>query len=155
MGEGANWPAGELLEQVRLTRADSGASGNLHFSMSVFMQNRDSLGDRLVAGPYAMPALVPASPWLDKRAPGAPRAEVHVDTLSGRTTVTIAPVGSTPVRLWVVRARFGGSWTTSIVPSSVREHSFAASDASARPDLIVVTAIGRTGMESPETRIRP
>jgi len=155
MGEGANWPASELLEQVRLTRADSGASGNLHFSMSVFMQNRDSLGDRLVAGPYAMPALVPASPWLDKRRPPAPRAHAQVDSLSGRTTVTIAPVGSTPVRLWVVRARFGEAWTTSIVPSSVREHSFAASDASARPDLIVVTAVGRTGMESPETRVRP
>jgi len=54
-----------------------------------------------------------------------------------------------------VRARFGETWTTSIVPSSVREHSFAASDASARPDLIVVTAIGRTGIESLETRIRP
>jgi hypothetical protein len=78
-----------------------------------------------------------------------------VDTLSGRTTVTIAPVGSTPVRLWVVRSRFGETWATSIVPGSVRDHSFAASDASARPDLIVVTAIGRTGMESLETRIRP
>ena len=155
MGEGANWPASELLEQVRLTRADSGASGNLHFSMSVFMQNRDSLGDRLVAGPYAMPALVPASPWLDKRAPSAPQAQAQVDSLSGRTTVTITPVGSTPARLWVVRARFGGMWTTSVVPSSVREHSFASSDASARPDLIVVTAIGRTGMESLETRIHP
>jgi len=155
MGEGANWPASELLEQVRLTRADSGASGNLHFSMSVFMQNRDSLGDRLVAGPYAGPALVPASPWLDKRPPSAPRAQVQLDTLSGRTTVTVEPVGATPARLWVVRARFGDTWTTSIVPSSVREHSFAASDASARPDLIVVTAIGRTGMESLETRIRP
>ena len=69
--------------------------------------------------------------------------------------MTIEPVGATPARLWVVRARFGDTWTTSIVPSSVREHSFAASDASARPDLIVVTAIGRTGMESLETRIRP
>jgi uncharacterized lipoprotein YddW (UPF0748 family) len=155
MGEGANWPASELLEQVRLTRADSGASGNLHFTMNVFLQNRDSLGDRLVAGPYAAPALVPASPWLDSRAPSAPLAQASVDTLSGRTTVSLEPVGSTPVRLWVVRSRFGESWTTSIVPGSVREHSFAASDASARPDLIVVTAIGRTGMESPETRIRP
>ena len=45
-GRGANWPASELLEQVRLTRADSGASGNVHFSMTVFMQNRDSLCDR-------------------------------------------------------------------------------------------------------------
>jgi hypothetical protein len=123
--------------------------------MTVFMQNRDSLDNRLIAGPDAAPALVPASPWLDKQAPSAPRAEAQVDTLSGRTTVTIAPTGTTPVRLWVVRARFGDTWTTSVVPASVREHSFAASDASARPDLIVVTAIGRTGMESKETRIRP
>jgi hypothetical protein len=75
MGEGANWPASELLEQVRLTRADSGASGNLHFTMGVFLQNRDSLGDRLIAGPYAVAALVPASPWLESRAPNAPRAK--------------------------------------------------------------------------------
>jgi uncharacterized lipoprotein YddW (UPF0748 family) len=155
MGEGANWPAAELLEQVRLTRADSGASGNLHFSMSVFMQNRDALVDRLVAGPYAAPALVPASPWLDNHAPAAPHADVQVDTLSGRTTVRFAAVGNAPVRLWVVRARFGNTWTTSVVPASIREHSFAASDASARPDLVVVTAIGRTGIESAETRIKP
>ena len=155
MGEGANWPASELLEQVRLTRADSGASGNLHFSMNVFMQNRDSLVNRLVAGPYATPALVPASPWLDKRAPSAPSAQARVDTLSGRTTVSITPTGTTPIRLWVVRAHFGDAWTTSIVPGSVREHSFAVSDASARPDVVVVTAIGLTGIESAETRIRP
>jgi uncharacterized lipoprotein YddW (UPF0748 family) len=155
MGQGANWPASEVLEQVRLTRADSGASGNLHFSMEVFLQNRDSLGDRLVAGPYATPALVPASPWLEGRAPSAPRVQARVDTLSGRTTVSLEPVGNTPVRLWVVRSRFADAWTTSIVPGSVREHSFAASDASARPDLIVVTAIGRTGVESAETRVRP
>jgi len=98
---------------------------------------------------------VPASPWLESRAPNAPRAEARVDTLSGRTTVLIDPVGTTPVRLWVVRSRFTDTWTTSVVPGSVREHSFAASDASERPDLIVVTAIGRTGVESPETRIRP
>jgi hypothetical protein len=109
----------------------------------------------LVAGPYAEPALVPASPWLESKAPSAPRVRAQTDTLSGRTTVTITPVGSTTVREWVVRSRFGDTWTTSIVPGSVREHSFAAADASARPDLIVVTAIGRTGMESEETRVRP
>ena len=154
MGEGANWPASELLEQLRLTRGDSGASGNVHFSMNVLLQNRDSLGDRLVAGPYAAPALVPATPWLAERPPSPPRASAQVDTLSGRTTVTMAPTGSIPARLWVVRARFGDEWTTSIVPGTVREHSFAAADASARPDMLVVTAVGRTGVESPETRIR-
>jgi uncharacterized lipoprotein YddW (UPF0748 family) len=155
MGEGANWPASELLEQLRLTRADSGASGNVHFSMKVFMQNRDSLVSKLIAGPYAAPALVPASPWLESKPPGAPRVRARVDTLSGRVTLSIAPEGSATVRLWVVRARFGEAWTTSIVPGAVREHSFAPGDASARPDLIVVTAIGRTGVESSETRVRP
>jgi uncharacterized lipoprotein YddW (UPF0748 family) len=153
MGEGAYWPASELLEQIRLTRADSGASGNVHFRMNVLLQNRDSLGDRLVAGPYAMPALVPASPWMKTSAPPAPKATAQVDTLSGRTTVTLAPAGETAAQLWVVRARFGAEWTTSIVPGSVREHSFAAADATARPDLIVVIAVGRTGVESDETRI--
>jgi uncharacterized lipoprotein YddW (UPF0748 family) len=90
MGEGANWPASELLEQVRLTRADSGASGNLHFSMSVFMQNRDSL-DRLVAGPYAIRRSCRhrhgSTSRQARRGPGGGYA-------SGRTTVTIAPVGS-------------------------------------------------------------
>lgn len=155
MALGANWPASEMLDQIRLTRADSGASGNVHFSMEIFLKNRDGLNDKLVAGPYGLPALVPASPWLKEPAPSAPRATARVDTLSGRTTVTLAPVGSTPVRLWVVRSRFGATWTTNIVPSTVREHSFAAADASSRPDLVVVTAIGRTGVESPETRIRP
>jgi hypothetical protein len=143
-----------MLDQIRLTRADSGASGNLHFTMNVFLQNRDSLNDKLITGPYAVPALVPPSPWLDSKAPEAPSAAATVDTLSGRTTVTLAAGGSTPVRLWVVRAHFADRWTTSVVPGNVREHSFAAADASARPDVVVVTAIGRAGVESPETRLR-
>ena len=155
MGEGANWPASELLEQVRLTRADSGASGNVHFSMIAFLQNRGGVGDQLVAGPYATPALVPSSPWLQDSVPLAPRVTAVVDTLSGRTTLALVPEGASPVRSWVVRARFGEAWTTNIVPGSVREHSFAAADASARPDLIVVTAVGRTGVESGETRVVP
>ena len=155
MNLGANWPASEVVDQIRLTRADSGAGGNVHFSMEALLRNRDGLNDKLVSGPYAVPAVVPASPWLQESAPTAPSATARVDTLSGRTTVTVAPTGATAVRLWVVRARFGSTWTTSIVPGTVREHSFAASDASARPDLVVVTAIGRTGVESPQMRVRP
>ena len=120
-----------------------------------FCRRDDKTVDKLIAGPYAVPALVPASPWLDSKAPEAPSATATVDTLSGRTTVTLTPGGPTLVRQWVVRSHFGDSWTTSVVPGNVREHSFAAADASARPDLVVVTAIGRTGVESSETRVRP
>jgi hypothetical protein len=123
--------------------------------MIAFLQNRGGVGDQLVAGPYATPALVPSSPWLQDSVPLAPRVTAVVDTLSGRTTLALVPEGASPVRSWVVRARFGEAWTTNIVPGSVREHSFAAADASARPDLIVVTAVGRTGVESGETRVVP
>ena len=155
MGEGANWPASELLEQVRLTRADSGATGNVHFSMIAFLQNRGGIIDQLLAGPYSMPALVPASPWLKDSVPAAPTVAARVDTLSGRTTVELSPSGSAPVRTWVVQALFGGTWMTNIVPGTVREHSFAAADASARPSVVVVTAVGRTAVESPQARVVP
>jgi hypothetical protein len=35
--------------------------------MKALMQNADGIADKLKAGPYAKPALVPASPWLIKR----------------------------------------------------------------------------------------
>jgi uncharacterized lipoprotein YddW (UPF0748 family) len=47
MGEGANWPASELLEQVRLTRADSGASGKLHQHDRVHAEPRQPRTDSL------------------------------------------------------------------------------------------------------------
>jgi uncharacterized lipoprotein YddW (UPF0748 family) len=72
-GRGADarppWAAGEILEQIRLTRVESGAGGNIHFSMKALMENRGGLADSLAAGPYAEPALVPPSPMGRPPAP--------------------------------------------------------------------------------------
>jgi len=40
--------------------------------MKPLLQNRGGIADALRTGPYAGPALVPASRWLDKRPPRAP-----------------------------------------------------------------------------------
>ncbi|MBA3342356.1 MAG: family 10 glycosylhydrolase [Gemmatimonadaceae bacterium] len=71
--------AQEILDQISATRMEPGASGNVHFSARALMQSRDSLVERLMAGPYAGPALVPASPWLDRIPPRAPRVAMRRD----------------------------------------------------------------------------
>ena len=66
VGEGGAtaWRRDEVLAQVRVTRAQAGAGGNVHFSMKVLMHDRDSVATALSRLLYADPAIVPASPWL-------------------------------------------------------------------------------------------
>ncbi|HET6762595.1 MAG TPA: family 10 glycosylhydrolase, partial [Longimicrobiaceae bacterium] len=72
----AKWPAGEIVAQVNATRGNPGATGNVHFSMKAFAMDADSLFEKLLAGPYGEPALVPASPWLASGHPGRPAVSV-------------------------------------------------------------------------------
>ncbi len=40
------WRTDVIIDEIRQTRAQPGATGNVHFSMKVFMQNPDSLDER-------------------------------------------------------------------------------------------------------------
>jgi uncharacterized lipoprotein YddW (UPF0748 family) len=62
-GTPSGWLAEEMLNQIALTRAQPGATGNVYFSMRTLMGNGDNLPQKLMAGPYASKTLVPASPW--------------------------------------------------------------------------------------------
>ena len=64
-----SWPAREILNQVLLQRTRPDATGHIHFSMAALMQDRDGIATLLQMGPYAQPALVPATPWLDDQPP--------------------------------------------------------------------------------------
>ena len=69
----------EIVEQIALTRAQPGATGQVHFSAKAIMKNQGGVADALLAGPYAKPALIPESPWLPARpagtGPSAPAAQ--------------------------------------------------------------------------------
>ena len=142
------WKSQEILDQISTTRLTEGASGNVHFSMKVFMQNRDSLDDRLLAGPYASPALVPPSPWLDSIPPRAPAAYLERDSATRAIKVSFAQRGTEKVWLWVLRYRNGPDWTTMILPGQQTVHMFDGGTGSAAPDEVVVSAVDRTGNES-------
>jgi len=78
-----SWPVSEILNQIRLnlgthhelqtqfandkaiTDKESGASGEIHFSFTVFQQDPKNIDAALLGGPYSLPAVPPDSPWLE------------------------------------------------------------------------------------------
>lgn len=95
-GDG-NWKPQELLDQIRLTRETIKVPGNVHFSMKALQRNWNGIADSLAQGPYANAALVPASPWLDRAAPPAPKRKSVT-----RTGVEWTSAGE-PVRFYLIR----------------------------------------------------
>ncbi|MDQ6635807.1 MAG: family 10 glycosylhydrolase [Gemmatimonadota bacterium] len=147
-GNARSWKSEEILGEIDLTRAQSGATGNILYSMSVLMLDRDSIDERLTSTAYLHPALVPASPWLGARRPRPPRIRVRDDSVGTGAEVTLSPVAGEKRSLWTVRARFGDGWSQEIVPAAERTHPVIGPPGIA-PDMVVVSVIGRTGVESP------
>jgi uncharacterized lipoprotein YddW (UPF0748 family) len=152
------WRTDEIIDQVRRTRAQPGATGNVHFNMKVFLDNPDSLDERLVREVYSAPALVPASPWLDRRTPALPMVAVRSDSASGDWVLDLRagaePTDPPIVRepwLWVVQTRADTGWTTEIVPGTEHRRVLARRGAP-QPADVRVMAVDRVGNAGPVAR---
>ncbi|MEY4608327.1 MAG: hypothetical protein RL625_544 [Gemmatimonadota bacterium] len=143
------WAAEEMLQQVTLTRADSGASGNIHFSAIAFLDDRDSVATRLRREAYAGTALVPASPWLQAPAVGATRVEVR-RTGSREVVARLRTIDGERPQWWVVQMRaVGGGWRSQLVHGSATEIALTAP-----VDRLVVRPVDRRGIEGPAVAMR-
>jgi uncharacterized lipoprotein YddW (UPF0748 family) len=149
------WRAEEITDQVWVTRGIPGATGNVHFSMKAFMQNPDSLNERLLRGPYREPALIPATPWLGGTVLPAPRATLRPGTGSGAFSLDIAAAPGEAPRWYVVRARRAGAWSTNVVSASTQAYADVGAPDATAPDLVVVTPVDRLGTEGESTYVRP
>jgi uncharacterized lipoprotein YddW (UPF0748 family) len=157
----------EILTQIRLTRAQPGATGNVHFSMKVFQQNPDRLNERLLAEAYQQPALVPATPWLGVGTVPTPQLETRTDA-TGALTLRIQPAAEQPVPvgfggsstvssipwLWAVQTRSDAGWTTEILPAASRTRVLSARGTAA-PREVRVMMIDRLGNASAPAVIVP
>src|SRR5262249_36785257 len=108
------WPPEEIADQIKVTRAQKGAAGNIHFSMKTLM--KDGPAADALKSVYTEPALVPASPWLGDvnnagRSPAKPRLEWVQQ--SGKQLLRITPPDE-PIRLFVVRSQNAGKWAIRI-----------------------------------------
>jgi|SRR5688572_5542666 len=141
-----NWRASEIIEQIRLTRAHPGASGNIHFSASSLLRNPDGLSDAFRTRVYAAPALTPPSPWLAIGRPPRPVVTAIPDEGLHATLVKLDDSEARP-HMWAVHARWGMEWQTLLVTGATREVHVSSRNGAA-PDALVIVAIDRVGVES-------
>lgn len=148
------WPAGEILHQIRITREVPGVDGNVHYNMTSLMKGPDALADRLASGPYAIPALVPASPWLSAGQPPAPRVTRTVSD-EGMVLRVDAPgaTGALAPRWWLVRARYADGWRALVAESNSNTVVLPLGTNGLPPEVVAVNAIDRAGVESPAVMV--
>ena len=154
----ARWPATEVVQQITLTRDQPGAGGNVHYNMTALMRSVDALADRLATGPYAGPALVPASPWLATKPPSTPIVSVTRNSRNLNLRISVpadrTASSSTP-RWWLVRARYGDGWRAQVVDARAQSVTVSPGAERELPDFVVVNAVDRAGVESPGVRVVP
>lgn len=143
------WSADEIIRQIEATRAQAGATGNIHYSMKALTQNYDGLADKLKAGVYAEPALVPESPWLDRSTPAKPKIDVQAN--GNEITVTMKSVGEQP-RQWLIRTQTNDGWKNAIVPGSETRYAIPL-EGGQSPKAVAVAGVSRLGRVGRPARV--
>jgi uncharacterized lipoprotein YddW (UPF0748 family) len=142
VGSGA-FSVGELVEQIRVTRLQDGATGNVHFSMRSFLTNQAGMNDTLLVGPYASTALVPATPWLKAAAPPLPVARL-TETTTG-TRLLLRTIGTPAPWQYVVQLRTDTAWITMVVSGSTTSWTIPTGTS---PTAVSVVSLNRVGTQS-------
>ena len=139
-GEAKGWPAGEIVEQIKLTRKQPGATGTIHFSMKALLHNTGGVADALKQV-YPEPALVPATTWAKVEAPLKPALRWQ----KGESTLRIRSPQE-GVRRYVIWARKDGKWRMRILPAVEGDETVVRFEN--RPERMLVSAVNRVGVES-------
>ena len=143
----AVWKADEIIKQIGITRKSPGATGNTHWNVSSLTDNLGSLATHLQRTAYRQPALIPASPWLDKVPPMAPQIAMKPGPQPGKITLDWRNHRREPVARWAFQMRVNGQWSTMIFPGS-QQVVVLNLNGPRIPDAFALTAIDRAGNAS-------
>ncbi|HEY4150316.1 MAG TPA: family 10 glycosylhydrolase [Chitinophagaceae bacterium] len=139
----------ETISQIMIERGmNPQSSGVVHWSISSDMRNT-VLSQALMDGPYKKNALVPASPWLDNKAPAAPTA--HKEIKDSSINISWSHADEATIFRWVVYYKYGNNWNYTIMNRNDRNLSLpllSADKTPAKLSAVAVSAVGRTGNES-------
>jgi uncharacterized lipoprotein YddW (UPF0748 family) len=129
----------EIVNQIKSTRGIcKSAAGDIHWSFKCLLNNKGGLSTLLEKGLYAEPALIPPSPWLERKKPGKPKLSLVSGQLCWEPEVTDS------ISIWVFQTKSGGKWSTRILPGEARKLGLPEA-----ADVVAITAIDRCGMASP------
>lgn len=145
----AKWPVSEIVRQIEVTRRTlPNQGGNVHFSMKALTNPATGVAAALVTGPYRDLALVPASPWLDKKPPVAPDVRT---ARAGKARVLEIEAKDPDALFAAVYVKQNGRWSLSHVTGcgekATTGYSAAATD-------IAVSIVDRCGNEGPRKALR-
>jgi uncharacterized lipoprotein YddW (UPF0748 family) len=148
----ANWggtTASEIVNQVNRV-VTAGGVGTVHYSIKWLTNDPEGVRAALTAGPYAKPALKPASTWLDSTPPPAPNASISLPAgLPLKRTITFSQnVGDEAARWWCVNTYDGTTWTLAVLPGSTTSYQVDAATLE-----YAVSAVDRAGNESAKTQM--
>ena len=146
------WMPNALVRQVEITRADPRATGHVHFSMRSLMGNVNALADTMLMT-YAEPALVPATPWLDRTPPARPVARLRRDS-TGAWVLRAEPGSKERAFRWIVRIETDSTWRTVLLPGLGDVRALEVAIPGGVPARIAVAAVDRTGNEGPSAIVR-
>jgi uncharacterized lipoprotein YddW (UPF0748 family) len=150
---GKNRTAAEIVWQTDQIGPETRSSGVIHWNASALRENRDGVGTRLIQGPFAHRALVPASPWLGSQPPETPSIEVGY---GGRGPITIdLNAGKTRLSAVVVQTHGEWSWKTEILPGTTRRIPVPRTYRGTPPKEIRVLTVSSPGIESAPAVWRP
>jgi len=145
---GGRWKAEEIISQVKATREQPGAGGNVHFSMICLMENRDGLSDKLKETVYQQPALVPASPWL-ARGSFDKKPSLKITRKDNYLYLNWEIDEKEKIRNWVLSKRLGGVWSYKILPEEPGRAAVLELDTNEMPEIFAISAVDIYGRQSP------
>jgi len=148
-----SWKAEEIINQIKATRDQPGATGNVHFSMICLMKNSDRICDKLKQEVYKYPVLVPACPWLST---GELREVPSLDVKKEGENIIISwsIASDKPVRNWVLSKRQNGVWSYKIFPGENLQSASMKNEEFQGMEVLAVTAVDRFNQESPQAIVR-
>lgn len=132
----------EAVREIELTRAQSGASGEILWHARSLMRDEGGLVNALETQVYSSPALTPARPWLQGEVPAEPVLRVfpgrHELVLNWKST-------NAPVCRWVLQKRTAGKWATLIFAGAKTSETIAAAAGGILPDTVALSAVNQFG----------
>lgn len=144
-GVGNGFPASDVEQRIGINRKEPGVTGEIMWNIKPVMSNQGGIADTL-AKLYSTPAVIPASPWLDRQPP-AP-VQPRINRTGQGTQVQWTPAQDRDVLHYVIYARINGSWQIAFAPVGSTAYNLPTG---ATPDVVAVSVVDKAGNESPKT----
>ena len=134
---GKTFPPEEITRQIQAVRTQTSVSGEIHYHLRSVADNPALAA--AVEFQYALPALVPSSPWIDTVPPEKP--DLYAASENSVTAIRWSSPEGEPARWWLLQVRSTNEWATEILPATQTSRILYNSN----PDTISIRAVDRLG----------